>query len=407
MRILVISNLFPPAIRGGYENECAGVVSHLRKRGDEVTVLTSTHGRRRKREESVLRKLPLLPQTPVGSLRAPLSSVFAASTVRATIAVQRPELIFIWNGAAIPHSSIYVALESGIPVAFRVCEHWFGRLFESDQFTRHLRPGDRGPRRAWASLVRGVNRARPLQIDLDHDPFPVSISWNSAFIRTAAPPPRLLDPLFERVIRSTSLNGSRFESVGRHSPAGRPRICFVGRLSSEKGPEIAVRAVAALRDRHGIEAELILAGAGTRAERRRLMREAETVGVSGLCSIAGRLGSADLAQLFSRSDALVMPSLWAEPFPLVTIEGALARVPVVASRTGGIPEQLEDGIHALFFEPGDFSACADAIAETLRRPAETAARVEAAFTRATSLSWGKYLRETDEFISATMATLAR
>lgn len=407
MRILVISNLFPPAVRGGYENECAGVVSHLREQGEEVTVLTSTRGRRREHDEGVLRKLPLLPQTPLGSLRAPLASVSAARTVLAAIASRRPELIFVWNGAAIPHASIHVALESGIPVAFRVCEHWFGRLFESDQFTRHLRPGDRGPRRAWAGFVREMNRVGPLRIDLDRSPFPVSISWNSAFIRTAAPPTPLLEPVLETIIHSTSLNGRRFESAARHSPAARPRICFAGRLSSEKGPEIAVRAVADLRDRHGIEAELTLAGAGTRAERRRLMREAESLGVSGLCSVAGRLDSADLAELFSGSDALVVPSLWAEPFPLVTIEGALARVPVVASRTGGIPEQLEDGRHALLFEPGDSSACAEAIAATLERPDVTSARVREAFARAKGLSWENYLLETDEFLAASLAALSR
>jgi len=103
----------------------------------------------------------------------------------------------------------------------------------------------------------------------------------------------------------------------------------------------------------------------------------------------------------------VVPSLWAEPFPLVTIEGALARVPIVASRAGGIPEQLEDGRHALLFPPGDASACAEAIAQLISHPAETTERVERAFERASSLSWESYLRATDAFIAESLAALAR
>ncbi len=382
------------------------MVTHLRRRGDEVTVLTSTLGRGGEGDEHTSRLLPLLAQTPRGSLVAPFASISAARATRATIAASRPELIFVWNAAAVPHSAVYAALESGVPTAFRVCEHWFGRLFDGDQFMRHLLPGQRGFRRLWSELSRTVNTAPSLRIGLDRRPFPVAISWNSAFIRSAAPMPTLLEPVFEQVVLSTSLEGERFASVARRESGGkRPLVCYAGRLSSEKGPEVAVRSIAKLRDRHGIEAELILAGPAGKEDRARVEREAEALGVSALCSIPGSLDSQALAELFARSEILVVPSLWAEPFPLVTIEGALARLPVVASRTGGIPEQLEDGREALLFAPGDSDACAEAMAAVLARPAETAARVERAFERASSLSWDAYLGQTDAFIAASLRAL--
>ncbi|MHB8059829.1 MAG: glycosyltransferase family 4 protein [Gaiellaceae bacterium] len=339
MKILVISNLYPPAVRGGYEVECAGVVDHLRGRGDEVTVLTSKLGRGGAEDEGVLRLLSLLSQSPLGALRAPLASISAARATREAIASVRPDLIFAWNCAQIPHAAVYVALESGVPVAFRVCEHWFGRLFSGDQFARHLLPGDRGLRRAWAAFARSVNRRGDLRLEMERSAFPVAISWNSRFIREAAPASPLLEPVHESVVLSTSRNGARFASVER-KPDDEVLISYVGRLSPEKGPEVAVNALALLRDRHGVEAKLVLAGPASRVEQRALAQLAASLGVADRCRMVGRLEPSALADLLARSHALVVPSLWAEPFPLVTIEGALARVPIVASRVGGIPEKL-------------------------------------------------------------------
>ena len=50
---------------------------------------------------------------------------------------------------------------------------------------------------------------------------------------------------------------------------------------------------------------------------------------------------------------LVVPSIWPENSPLVIHEAFLAGVPVVASRIGGIPELVQDGVNGLLFEPGD------------------------------------------------------
>jgi GT2 family glycosyltransferase/glycosyltransferase involved in cell wall biosynthesis len=55
-------------------------------------------------------------------------------------------------------------------------------------------------------------------------------------------------------------------------------------------------------------------------------------------------------------DVLVVPSIWAENSPLVIREAFLAGVPVVASRVGGIPEAVVDGVNGLLVNPGDVAA---------------------------------------------------
>jgi glycosyltransferase involved in cell wall biosynthesis len=84
------------------------------------------------------------------------------------------------------------------------------------------------------------------------------------------------------------------------------------------------------------------------------------------------------AEVYSRFDVVVVPSLWPENSPLVIHEAFMAGVPVVAARIGGIPELVSDGVNGVLYDP----ASPDALAELLRglvlrpdRIAEMAGRV--------------------------------
>jgi glycosyltransferase involved in cell wall biosynthesis len=210
----------------------------------------------------------------------------------------------------------------------------------------------------------------------------------------------------ERVIVPGPPNPEPFVSVERKLPRERKLICFVGRLSPEKGPDVAVKALARLRSVHSLDVELVFAGHSSRSERRSLVDLAGSLGVDERCRFMGQLEPAAIADLLSRGDALVVPSLWEEPLGFVVLEGALARIPVVASRSGGIPEILSDPEEALLFPPGDAGACAEALASALGRPVETAARVERAFVRASALSQDSFLCRIDAFLTDSLSVLA-
>jgi len=70
-------------------------------------------------------------------------------------------------------------------------------------------------------------------------------------------------------------------------------------------------------------------------------------------NLRGEYDNQKIASILSGIDVLVVPSIWPENSPLVIHEAFLAKVPVIASRCGGIPELVIDGENGLLFNPAD------------------------------------------------------
>jgi glycosyltransferase involved in cell wall biosynthesis len=67
----------------------------------------------------------------------------------------------------------------------------------------------------------------------------------------------------------------------------------------------------------------------------------------------GQLGFDELLTFYRRSRVLVVPSVWFEPFAMVVVDAMALGVPVIASRIGGLPYGVADGVTGLLFEPGN------------------------------------------------------
>jgi glycogen(starch) synthase len=139
------------------------------------------------------------------------------------------------------------------------------------------------------------------------------------------------------------------------SGVGRPRVLFVGRLAPQKGVRVLVAAAGLLEDE---SAQVLLVGDGP--ERPALEREAERLGVGGRLHFVGFLAHERLPAVMSHADLLVLPSLY-EELGTVLLEAMQAGLPIVASKTGGIPEVIEDGVNGMLVPPGDPEAIALAI----------------------------------------------
>jgi glycosyltransferase involved in cell wall biosynthesis len=344
----------------------------------------------------IRRELPLLTPDARGALRAPLASLGAVGTARHALA-WRPDLIYAWNGVGIPQVALRVFADSGVPLAFRVAEHWFKHIFVADQFLRELRTTRRGPARAmWAAGCRAFNALPALRVDPEA-PLRTAISWNSEATRRIAQPPHFVEAVLERVAHPAPPHGDLYAAIERQ-PAAEPRIVFLGRVTPYKGPGVAIEALALLRSKHGVPATLEVVGPEEGDHGAELRLLADRLGVAAAVRWRGQATPEQVANVLARAHALIVPSTWEEPFGLVMVEGALARVPLVASDVGGIGESMRNEEHALLFPRADAGAAATALARTLNEREATAARVRRAYDRAQAFRVGPYLDEQERFV---------
>lgn len=162
-------------------------------------------------------------------------------------------------------------------------------------------------------------------------------------------------------------------------PRGGRCILFLGRLHPQKGVDTLVRAMADLPD-----AQLVLAGDGP--DRAQLERLAVQLGVRDRIRFLGFVGHDAVPKLFRSADVFVMPSRY-EELGTAIIEAMACGLPVVASRTGGIPDLVEDGHTGLLTPPGDPVALAEALGRVLSDVDLAVALGCAARERSTAYRW--------------------
>jgi glycosyltransferase involved in cell wall biosynthesis len=155
-------------------------------------------------------------------------------------------------------------------------------------------------------------------------------------------------------------------------------IAWVGRLSPEKDPEAALRALALLE---GIPATLNFIGEGPEQDRLRSLTH--DLGLTGKVRWLGRVQNAGV--YISAFDMLVLSSR-TEGTPIVLLEAAAAKVPIVATDVGGV-RHLTGGDGAMLVRPSDPVALADGVraalldnVSTQRRIVAMTARLQAHFT---------------------------
>ncbi|SJN10458.1 Poly(glycerol-phosphate) alpha-glucosyltransferase [Leucobacter sp. 7(1)] len=141
-------------------------------------------------------------------------------------------------------------------------------------------------------------------------------------------------------------------------------VVFLGRLVPKKGVSDALQAIAAQPDAQALTCEVIGDGP-LRADVEALAKQLDLQ-----VTFTGSLSPARVAQHLARARVLIAPSRYAadgdaEGFGMVFLEAALAGVPAVAYRHGGVPEAVVDGETGLLVREGDIAALASSLRELL------------------------------------------
>ena len=148
----------------------------------------------------------------------------------------------------------------------------------------------------------------------------------------------------------------------RDLAADRACVVFGGRFEREKGFDVAIRALEPiLAARADVAAFMVGAG----REMDRLLDLAAPLSQTGRFHRLPPIPHERLAEMYRAATVYLMPTIRQEGSALSLVEAMACGCPVIASRIGGIPSVLRDGVDAVLVPPGDVEALSAAIARLL------------------------------------------
>ncbi len=138
-------------------------------------------------------------------------------------------------------------------------------------------------------------------------------------------------------------------------------LVFLGRLVSDKGLDLLLRALTLLRQKNGLRPGLTVIGSGPEEP---ILRDLVTeLALHDQVKFIGKQSGPDLARQLNRHRFIVAPSRWHEPFGLIVLEGLACGCVPVAARCGGLPDAM--GPCGVTFEHESATDLADVLGKLL------------------------------------------
>jgi glycosyltransferase involved in cell wall biosynthesis len=375
VRLLFVSNLYPPYDRGGYEKHCHEVATGLQARGHDAFVLTSRYGLSDPVQEGgVSRGLYLECDIEYYNpahffIRRWRQERYNARVLRTTIAEFQPDVVMFWGMWLLSRRLPAIAEAGDVPVAYMIEDLW---PIAKDPHTYYWQLPTR---RRWAQPLKSL-AATPAFVLLRLEGYPPELLFKHAACGSRFLKERLSHSIRAFKDAQVILCGIDLEPFHRHrpvrgaGPTGWLRIAYLGGLVPHKGVHTAVESVARLLEiAPDLKPRLTVVGAGHPGYERRLHELTSQLGIEDRVRFTGSVPNEQVPDVLARHDILVVPSVVEEGFGRVIVEGMAAGMVVVGTATGGSAEILVDGVNGLVFPPEDAWALAECLNRLAQDPA--------------------------------------
>lgn len=368
MRILVVSNFYPPYTIGGYELGCFEVVEALRRRGHEVTVLTSNYGVSQFGQDGhIYRYLLTYMGRNFSKFELLKKELNNQSEFKKIVSLVKPEIIYFWNLWQVSLSLVYTAERLGVPICYYVFDHWLAECSKIDDWFYRWNVASTQPLRQLLKqtlnpLVRSLGFETRLCL-----PSLNQAQFASHFLKESALSAG--QPVSQARVIHWGLDLNHFpyrETVSypiRH-------LLFVGQLVSHKGVHTLIEALKLLGQKHNYQnLELTIVGGTVLPEYELQLKElARSSGLTNQVHFAGPVRREELPVVYQAHDIMIVPSTWDEPFGIILLEAMASGLAVVGTATGGSAEILQNEVNGLVFPRGDVAACAACLLKLLENP---------------------------------------
>ena len=334
-RILIVSSLWPPVVLGGAETYASALAEQLRARGNDVQVLTfGVEG------SDVVANVPPWPyrletyasKDAVSRAAFHLLDVYRPETrrtIRRAIASFRPDVVHTHAVSGLSSAALAIPDRAGVGHVHTIHDYWL--LCQRSSLLK--RDGE-----ACASRCLSCRAVSVIRNDIiRRHPPDVVLAVSNAVAQEHRGVEWLRGRL--RVVPNPVVRTSR-----ERPPEGPVVFGFLGRLTRDKGIATLVDAFANASVPEGTR--LIVGGDGP-------LRDALEARAPAHVELLGWLEGDARERFYDRIHALVVPSEWKDPAPLVVNEARARDIPIIGARIGGIPELIAPSSQRFLFRPGD------------------------------------------------------
>ncbi|MGD8750762.1 MAG: glycosyltransferase family 4 protein [Anaerolineales bacterium] len=371
MRILFLSNYYPPFAQGGYEQWCKEVATELSDRGHEVRVLTSrfTNGNAQLDGDNLLIHRTLYLELEGGLLQTAMRQLLYRQMLeqknldmtRRIVEDFQPDLAFVWGMWNVPRS-IPALVERLLPgrVVYYLCDYWPSLPSAYEQ--RWRTTSNRGSMHWLKKLVgryylANLTQETHLELELNY-PICVSHAVKDLLVEACIPIRHA-----QIIYGGTQVEEFAVASSERKFRKGNTplKLIYAGRLSEEKGVFTAAGAMKLLKERYKTEITLDVFGDGDPHYVSQLKEFIRAQNNGKNINFRGRVAHHDMPNILTQYDSLVFPSKWEEPFARIVLEAMASGLVVIGTTTGGTKEILVEGETGLTFPAGDAQVLASQI----------------------------------------------
>ncbi len=394
MKILVLTNLYPPHHAGTYDLRCQSVTELLRLHGHMVRVLTSNHGlNTEQRDGEIERRLFLngvFGHPWVTGIRALQSlETHNNAALQEAIADFQPDLVYVWSLHGLSKSLIFALRNSRLPTVYDIADDWLAADLRTDPWLRWWNSPGTNLARSSLELAGQRNRfdaTAPTRMMKGIDRIPEV--YGSPEMLAAVPPDSIAAFRFDRLYFCSRRLKQRTEQAGFHVNHGDviypgiptehffgevktastiKRLLVVSRLDEASGVMAAVQALRLAREnRNQVSLSIYGRGESDYVSQLRSFVVQNALPVEFL-TVSNQ--NRDLSAIYQQHDALLYTAEWEEPFAITPLEAMACGLPVIGARIGGASEMFRHGENALTFAPGDAAELSSRIQELQMQPA--------------------------------------
>jgi len=371
MRLLFVSNYYPPFARGGYEQWCEEVAVALGSRGHNVHVLTAKVGDEppysTENEVKVYRMLNLevvggLWQTAV-RLWHHRNRLEAENldTIREIIVDVQPDVVMMWGMWNVP-CSVPELIEQMLPTqtVYYFCDYW---PTLPSSYVQQLQ----NPARSQVTQIPKKVISRFFLPQLLAEP-EIALQFPHAICVSRAVRERLVAKDVPVEHAQVVYGGTQVDQFAAHaketSADNRLKLLYIGRLSAEKDVKTVLDAMEWLKGKP-VTLDVVGSGDPDYETALRVLAADRDLKVH----FWGRVSREQIPAIMAQHDALVFTSKWPEPFARTVLEAMVAGLVVIGTTTGGTGEILVEDETGLTFPVGETAVLVAQIQRLYNEPA--------------------------------------